>query len=102
MPKLNKNKYAALAGEEDNEDKDTESTGVENNSEITGVRHDDKTTGVDSNNESTELGSTGATDKADELALIEEAIEEAERDIVEGTDILAGTETKTEEARNKK
>ena len=75
---------------------------MENNGEITGVRHDDKTTGVDSNNESTELGSTGATDKADELALIEEAIEEAERDIVEGTDLLAGTETKTEEARNKK
>ena len=44
--------------------------------------------------------STGSTDKADELALIEEATAEAERDIAEGTDLLAGTETKTEEARN--
>ena len=42
----------------------------------------------------------GATDEADELALVEEAIAESERDIAEGTDLLAGTETKTEEARN--
>ena len=42
----------------------------------------------------------GETDKADELSLIEEAIAEAERDIAEGTDILAGTETENEEAQN--
>ena len=34
------------------------------------------------------------------MALIEEAIVEAERDITEGTDILAGTETETEDTRN--
>ena len=55
---------------------------------------------MDSDNESTELGSLGVTDKADELALIEEAISESEQDIVEGTDLLAGTENETEEARN--
>ena len=55
---------------------------------------------MDSDNESAELGSTGATDEVDEMALIEEAISEAERDIAEGTDLLAGTETETEEARN--
>ena len=95
MPQPNNNKYAELAGEEDNEDNDTESTGVDNDEEITGVRHDGKTTGVDSNNEITESGITGATDKADGLALIEEAIAEAELDIAEGTDLLAGTETET-------
>ena len=42
----------------------------------------------------------GATDKADEMALIEEAISGVERDIVEGTDILAGTKTETEDTRN--
>ena len=42
----------------------------------------------------------GATDEADKLALIEEAISEAERDIVEATDLLEGTETETEEAQN--
>ena len=47
------------------------------------------------------MGSTGATDKAEELALIEEAIIEAERDIAEATDLLAGTETETEEAQIK-
>ena len=47
-----------------------------------------------------ESGSTGETDKADELALIEEAIIEAERDIAEAIDLLARTETETEEARN--
>ena len=62
--------------------------------------HDEKITGVDSDNESTELVSTGATDETDELALIEGATSEAERDIAEGTDLLAGTETETEEARN--
>ena len=64
------------------------------------MRHDGKTTGVDSNNEITESGITGATDKAYGLALIEEAIAEAELDIAEGTDLLAGTETENEEARN--
>ena len=46
------------------------------------------------------MGSTGSTEEADELALIEEAISEAERDIAEATDLLAGTETENEEARN--
>ena len=52
------------------------------------------------NNQSTGSVSTGETDKADEMELIGEAIVEAERDIVEGTDLLAGTETETEDARN--
>ena len=34
------------------------------------------------------------------MALIEEAIAEAERYIVEGTELLAGTETKTEDTRD--
>ena len=89
-----------LADEEENEGNDNEITGLDNNGEITGVRHDDEITGVDSDNGSAESGSTGATDKAEELALIEEDIAEAERDIAEATDILAGTETKTEEAQN--
>ena len=100
MLQLNNNQYAALAGQEDNEDNDTESTGVENDGKITGVRHNNKTTGVDRNNNSTELGSTGATEKVDELALIKEAIADAERDIAKGSDILAGNETKTKEIRN--
>ena len=54
MPQLNNNKYAALAVKEDNEDNDTDSTGVENDRKITGVRNDEKITGVDSNNEITE------------------------------------------------
>ena len=64
------------------------------------MQHEDKTTGVESDNESMKLGSTGATDEADELALIEEAISETELDTTEGTDLLSGTETETEEARN--
>ena len=100
IPQINNNQYAALEGKEDNEGNDNESTGVDNDSKSTGVRHDDKITGVDSNNKRTESGSTGPTDKSDELALIEEAITEVERDIAEATDLLAGTETKTEEAQN--
>ena len=73
---------------------------MENDIEITGVWHDNKITGVDSENESAELVRTGATDEEDKLALIEEAIAEAERDIMEATDLLAGTETETEEAQN--
>ena len=73
---------------------------MENDGKITGVRHDNGITGVDSNNKSAESGSTGATDEVDKLALIDEATTEAERDIAEGTDLLAGTETETEEARN--
>ena len=42
----------------------------------------------------------GATDKADEMALIEEAIAESEWDITEGTEILAGTESKTEDTQD--
>ena len=89
---INSNQYAALADDEDddkNEDdqeNNTKITGVGNNGEITGVQHSNKSTGVDSNIESTgiklESGSTGATDKADEIALIEEAIAEVEWDIV--------------------
>ena len=101
MTQLNNNQYVALAVEEDDEENDTESTGMENNGEISGVQHDNKITGVDSDNEITESGSTGTTDKADELALIEEGISEEEWDIVEGTDLLSGTETETEEAPKK-
>ena len=104
MPKLNNNQYAALVGNEDDEENDTKRTGVENNSEITGGRHVGKITGVDSDNESTgiksESGSMGATNKLDEMAFIEEAIAESERDIAEGNDILSGTETETEDTRN--
>ena len=109
IPHINRNQYAALADDEDddkNEDdqeNNTKSTGVGNNGEITGVQHSNKSTGVDSNIESTgiklESGSTGATDKVDEIALIEEAIAEAERDIVEGTELLAMTEAETEDTR---
>ena len=60
---------------------------------------------MDSDNDSmgvkSESGSTGATDEADEMALIEEAIAEADRDITKGTDLLAGTETETEDTQNK-
>ena len=41
------------------------------------------------------------TDEANEMSLIEEATAEAERDIAKGTDLLAGTETETEDAWNK-
>ena len=34
------------------------------------------------------------------MALIEEAIAEAERDIAEGTELLSGTETETEYTRD--
>ena len=100
MPKLNNNQYASLAREEDNEGNGNESTGVDNNCEIIDVRHDNKITGLDSDNQSTESGSTGATEKPDELTLIEEAIAESERYIAEATDLLAGTVTETEEARH--
>ena len=56
---------------------------------------------MDSDNESAELVSRGKNDKADKLALIEEAIEEAERDIAEATDLLAGNDTENKETRNK-
>ena len=76
------NQYAALEDEEKNEDNDNESTGVDNGGEITGVRRNNEIAGVDSNNESTESVSTGKNDEADKLELIDEAITEAERDIV--------------------
>ena len=53
MPQLNNKQYAALEGEEDDEENDTESTGVENDGKITGVRHDDKITGLESDNKRT-------------------------------------------------
>ena len=46
------------------------------------------------------MGSTGATDEVDEMALTEEAIAEADGGIAEGTDLLAGAETKTEDTRD--
>ena len=67
--------------------------------------HDNEIIVVDSDNKSTmiksELGSTGATEKTDAMALIEKAMAEPERDIAEGTDLLAGTETETEDTRGK-
>ena len=101
MQQLNNNQYADIAGEEDDEENDTKNTEVENNGKTKGVRHDEKITGVDSENESTELGSTGATKKEYETALIEEVISESDQDISEGTDLITGTETETEDARNK-
>ena len=45
------------------------------------MRHDNEITGLDSDNKSigvkSEFGSTGATDKVDEMSLIEDAIAEA-------------------------
>ena len=70
MLQLNNNQYAALVGEEGNEVNDNEITGVDNDGEITGVRHDKEITVVDGYNKSAESGSTGATDEADELAII--------------------------------
>ena len=49
--------------------------------------------GVYSDNKSTESGSTGSNGEVEELAIIEEAIAEAERDIAEAIDLLSGTET---------
>ena len=71
IPQLTNTRYEALEGEEDNGENETKSTGLENNRKSTGVRHDNEITGVDSNNESTESGSTGATNEADEMSLIE-------------------------------
>ena len=91
VPKLNNNKYVLLAGEEDNEDNDTKITRVENDGKITGVCHDEKITGVDIDHESTESEIIGATEKLDEMALVEEAIAEVEQDITEGADLIAAT-----------
>ena len=61
------------------------------------MRHDDEITGVDIDNKITrikpELESTGAIYEVDEMALLEEAISETERDIAEMIELLAGTET---------
>ena len=77
---------------------------MENDGKSTGVCHNNKITGVDSDNDSkgikSVLGSTGATNEADGMTL-EEAIVEAERDIAEGKELLAGAETKTEDTRDK-
>ena len=77
---------------------------MENKGKITGVRHDNEITELDSDNESTgiklESGSTVKTDPADEMAIIEEAIAEVERDIAKGTELLAGTETETEDTKD--
>ena len=45
--------------------------------------------------------STGATEKSDEMELIEDAIAEAVQDIAEGNYLLAETETETEDKQNK-
>ena len=63
IPQINNNQYAAMAGEEDNEGNDNESTGVDNDGEITGVRHNDKITGVNSDNKIAESGSMGRLTK---------------------------------------
>ena len=107
---INNNQYAALADDEDAEENkeeqenNTESIGVENNGESTGARHDNGITGMDRNDESTgiksESGSKGATEKVDKMDLIEEAIAEADRDIAEGTELLAGAETETEDTQD--
>ena len=86
MPQLNNNQYASLAGEEYNEENDTK---------IIGVDSDNKSTGVKS-----ESGITGATGEADKMALIEETIAKEERDIAEGTDVIAGTETEDTQNKN--
>ena len=65
---------------------------------MTGVESNEKTTGVKSESEST--GATDSRYKADKMALIEEDIEEAERDIAEGTDLLSRTETETEDTQD--
>ena len=44
---------------------------------------------------------TRATDKANDMSIFDEYTAEAERDSAEGTDILAGTETETEDTRDK-
>ena len=70
MPQLNNNQYAALAGDEDDEENDTKNTGVDNEEKTTRVHHDNRVIRVDSNNESTgvksESLSMGETDKMDE------------------------------------
>ena len=107
---IKNNQYAALADDEDydenedNQENDTKSTGVENDGKITGVQHDDKITVVDSDNErmgiKSESGITGANDEADRMELIKEAVSEADRDIAEVTELLAGNEAETEYTRD--
>ena len=48
-----------------------------------------------------ESGSTGTTDKAYEMALIEESIAETERDVAEGTELLAVLKSKLRKHRTK-
>ena len=94
MSQLNNYQYASLVGDEDNE-KGKKITGFRQGKKIIGGYSDNKRTGG-----KTESRSTGATDKADEMTLIEEDIRKAERDIAEGTDLLAGNETKTKDTQN--
>ena len=100
FPELSSNQYAVLEDKEGDKEKYTKSIGVEKNGEITGLRHNNKITGVDSDNDSMESGSAGATEKVYEMALIEEAISEAEQDIAEWTDLIAGNKIETEDTRN--
>ena len=68
------------------------------------MEKNNKRTGLDSNDERTgvkpESGIMGANDEVDEMALIEEAIAEAERDITEGKELLSVTETENIDTRD--
>ena len=91
MPIPENNQYAPLAENDEDEEDYKKSTGVED--ESTGVDiNNDKSTGVKS--ESTRV--TEENYKSDNMALIKESISEAERDIAEGTELLAGNADKGE------
>ena len=47
------------------------------------------------------MGAAKANDEANDMALIEEDIAEAERDIVEGTELLSGENIKTDDKQDK-
>ena len=47
------------------------------------------------------MGAAKANDEANYMALIEEDIAEAERDIVEGTELLSGENIKTDDKQDK-
>ena len=72
---------------------------MENGNKIKGVDRDGEITGVKSELESTAV--TESNDEAGKMALIEEVISEAERDIAEGTELISGNETKTDDTRDK-
>ena len=47
------------------------------------------------------MGAAKANDEANDMTLIEEDIAEAERDIVEGTELLSGENIKTDDKQDK-